>query len=71
MRFFCDYALIDPCTLLARIESISDDIYAVDYDIDENVFEVVVDTFDNPLSSEDTDRIYEIVKPYFIVACEA
>lgn len=71
MKFFCDYALIDPCTLIARIESISDDIYAVDYDVNEDVFQVVVDTFNNPLSLEEIDRLYEIVKPYYIVACGA
>ena len=71
MKIFCDYALIDPITLCNLIESISSFIIAMDYDIDEDTFEIDVDTLDGELTDAEIARIREVVKPYYIAMYEA
>lgn len=64
MAFICDYALIDPMTLIYRVDNVGAKVFATYEDIDENCFCLDVFFLGEDVSDEDILKVTDTVRDY-------
>jgi hypothetical protein len=64
MIFICDYALIDPMTLIYRVDNVGAEVFATYEDIDEDCFRLDVFPLGEDVSNEDILKVTDTVRDY-------
>jgi hypothetical protein len=64
ISFICDYALIDPMTLIYRVDNVGAEVFATCEDIDEDCFRLDVFPLGEVFGDEDFLKVANAVGDY-------